>query len=94
MEHTYLVKGLDYALLNKVNRPSDVLMLLGLKSQVRSEMFVKEQEKEEIIKLERRKEKEKLEREKREADVNEEVTFKTKLGKSIYTVLTVVTIHS
>ncbi|XP_071444453.1 protein Red [Hetaerina americana] len=62
MEHTHLVKGLDYALLQKV----------------RSEIQVKEQEEEdEMESLMRNK------RERRDAE-EEEMQFKTSLGRSIY----------
>lgn len=61
MEHTHLVKGLDYALLQKV----------------RSEIQVKEQEQEEEM--------EKLIKTKKEKrDDEEEMNFKTKLGRNVY----------
>nr|CAD7201003.1 unnamed protein product [Timema douglasi] len=61
MEHTHLVKGLDYALLQKV----------------RSEIQVKEQEEEDEM--------ENLVKTKKEKkDVEEEMQFKTKMGRNIY----------
>lgn len=68
MEHTHLVKGLDYALLQKV----------------RSEIQVKEQEQEaelERIATKTIEEKEKTVHKKQE---EEEMQFKTKIGRSIY----------
>lgn len=70
MEHTHLVKGLDYALLQKV----------------RSEIVQKETEQEaEMEKLATKsieeKEKEKKEQQKKE---EEEMKFKTKIGRAIY----------
>lgn len=64
MEHTHLVKGLDYALLQKV----------------RSEIQAKEQEQEEEM--------EKLVKTKKEKkDDEEEMHFKTKLGRNVYRAL-------
>lgn len=68
MEHTHLVKGLDYALLQKV----------------RSEIQVKEQEQE--IELERIANKSMEEKEKKDLHKkdDEEMQFKTKVGRTIY----------
>ncbi|XP_067014971.1 protein Red [Anabrus simplex] len=64
MEHTHLVKGLDYALLQKV----------------RSEIQAKEkEEKEELDKLVKTK--------KEKKDDEEEMQFKTKLGRNVYRVV-------
>ncbi|XP_015600122.1 protein Red [Cephus cinctus] len=77
MEHTHLVKGLDYALLQKV----------------RSEIESKEQEQEqEMEKLVKPKEKviEKKEPEKKE----DEMQFKTKIGRNVYkTIMTMKSKH-
>lgn len=73
MEHTHLVKGLDYALLQKV----------------RSEIEQKEQEQEiemeKLVKPKKEKEKDKKEVERKE----EEMQFKTKIGRNIHKTLTV-----
>jgi IK cytokine len=67
MEHTHLVKGLDYALLQKV----------------RSELTYKEQQEAEMSLLEKKRERE---RTKAEA-MQEDITFKTKMAKSLYRTL-------
>ncbi|XP_015513368.1 protein Red [Neodiprion pinetum] len=73
MEHTHLVKGLDYALLQKV----------------RSEIEAKEQEQEiemeKLVKPKKDKEKDKKEVEKKE----EEMQFKTKIGRNIHKTLAI-----
>lgn len=72
MEHTHLVKGLDYALLQKV----------------RSEIVVKEQEQEiEMEKLaEEAEEKEKEEKEEK-ATLNEEPEYKSIMGRNIHNIV-------
>lgn len=73
MEHTHLVKGLDYALLQKV----------------RSEIETKEQEQEiemeKLVKPKKEKEKDKKDVDKKE----EEMQFKTKIGRNIHKTLAV-----
>ncbi|KAL1502420.1 hypothetical protein ABEB36_007561 [Hypothenemus hampei] len=71
MEHTHLVKGLDYALLQKV------------RSEIQQKEFEQEQELERLASEseEKKKEKERKELLKKE---EEEMKFYTKLGRSIY----------
>ncbi|XP_050302279.1 protein Red [Anthonomus grandis grandis] len=71
MEHTHLVKGLDYALLQKV------------RSEIQQKEFEQEQELERLVSEseEKKKEKERKDLLKKE---EEEMKFKTKLGRSIY----------
>ncbi|ERL92566.1 protein Red [Dendroctonus ponderosae] len=71
MEHTHLVKGLDYALLQKV------------RSEIQHKEFEQEQELERIASEseEKKKEKERKDLLKKE---EEEMKFKTKIGRSIY----------
>ncbi|KAI4490813.1 hypothetical protein M0804_003757 [Polistes exclamans] len=72
MEHTHLVKGLDYALLQKV------------RSEIEAKEHEQEQEMEKLVKP-KEKIKEKKEPEKKE----DEMQFKTKIGRNIYkTILT------
>ncbi|CAH1975291.1 unnamed protein product [Acanthoscelides obtectus] len=70
MEHTHLVKGLDYALLQKV----------------RSEIQQIEQEQEQELERLASKTQEEMEKERKEAQKKEEdeMKFKTKIGRSIY----------
>lgn len=70
MEHTHLVKGLDYALLQKV----------------RSEIQQIEQEQEQELERLANKNLEEKEKEKKDAQKKEEeeMKFKTKIGRSIY----------
>lgn len=69
MEHTHLVKGLDYALLQKV------------RSEIQQIEQEQEQELERLAKSQEDREKEKKELQKKE---EEEMKFKTKIGRSIY----------
>jgi len=71
MEHTHLVKGLDYALLQKV------------RSEIQTKEFEQEQELERIANEseEKKKEKERKDLLKKE---EEEMKFKTKIGRSIF----------
>ncbi|XP_034230741.1 protein Red isoform X2 [Thrips palmi] len=68
MEHTHLVKGLDYALLQKV------------RSEIQSKEMEEEEELERlaVVKPVERKE------EKKEAPQDKEMTFKTKLGRNVF----------
>lgn len=79
IEHTHLVKGLDYALLQKV----------------RSEIVSKEHEQEaELEKLAEKEDEEKLQREKiekteKEKGEKEEVEFKSVMGRNIHRLITI-----
>lgn len=73
MEHTHLVKGLDYALLQKV----------------RSEIVVKEHEQEiEMEKLAEEAEEKEKEEEKEKAQLNEEPEYKSIMGRNIHNIVT------
>ncbi|XP_066583411.1 protein Red [Prorops nasuta] len=66
MEHTHLVKGLDYALLQKV------------RSEIEAKEFEQEQEMEKLVKP-----KEKVKDEKKPEKKDDEMQFKTKIGRNI-----------
>ncbi len=68
MEHTHLVKGLDYALLQKV------------RSELEQQELEEEDQMEQAVDNEKEKEKEND----KKKDEEEEIQFKTILGKSIY----------
>ena len=68
MEHTHLVKGLDYALLQKV------------RSELEQQELEEEDQMEQAVDNETEKEKEK----EKKKDEEEEIQFKTILGKNIY----------
>lgn len=70
MEHTHLVKGLDYALLQKV------------RSEIQNKELEQEDEMEKLVTKPKKSEKEK-EKEKAEVE-EEEIQFKTRMGRSVY----------
>ncbi|KAI4882279.1 hypothetical protein NFI96_027224 [Prochilodus magdalenae] len=74
MEHTHLVKGLDFALLQKA------MLFLSLLALVRAEITSKEREEEDMI--------EKVQKEvKKDEDPEQKIEFKTRLGRNIYRML-------
>ncbi|XP_060533058.1 protein Red [Cylas formicarius] len=72
MEHTHLVKGLDYALLQKV------------RSEITQKEIEQEQELERLANESEEKKKQEKERKEMMKKEEEEMKFKTKLGRSIY----------
>ena len=82
MAHTHMVKGLDYALLQKVVLSLLTVLHVTLLSQVRSEMLIRDREEEEMKLLERKREKERATsfREQQHSAKKGEITFRTKMG--------------
>lgn len=79
MKHTHLVKGLDYALLQKVLINGHHVVCDALPPcQVRSEITAKQQEEEIITALEKKRETEKGPP---APAADEDVTFKSRMGK-------------